>query len=94
MGFSARDGQPPAFTTRSVEAGLAANLDAGRTGRAVSEPPQFGQMPRSTSDAQAAQNVHSNEQIIAPPASAGRSRSQHSQFGRMESMGCLPFGQI
>jgi hypothetical protein len=94
MDFSARDGQPPALTTRSTEAGLAASLDAGRTGQALSAPPQLGQIPPSTSDAQAAQNVHSNEQIIAPPASAGKSRSQHSQFGRMESMGCLPFGQI
>lgn len=42
--------------------------------------------PRSRS-AQATQNVHSNEQIRAASESGGRSTSQHSQLGRISSMG-------
>lgn len=68
--------------TRSAEAGLRASLSAGRRGRGVSSPPQFGQQPFSTFFTQSRQNVHSNEQIIASALSGGRSRSQHSQLGR------------
>lgn len=71
---------------RSVEAGLRASFSAGRRGRGVSSPPQFGQRPSSTFVTQSRQKVHSNEQIIASALSGGRSRSQHSQFGRSCSM--------
>lgn len=37
--------------------------------------------------AQSEQNVHSNEQMIAPAAVGGRSLSQHSQFGFRVSTG-------
>src|SRR2546423_15513343 len=78
--------QPPALTLRSVEAGNLASLSAGRTGRRTSSPPQFGQRPCSTPSAQPLQKVHSNEHIIASRESGGRSRSQHSQFGRSASI--------
>ena len=81
-----RDASLPRFTLRSVEAGNFASLSAGRIGRRTSSPPQFGQRPFSTPSAQALQNVHSNEHIIASRDSGGRSRSQHSQFGRSASM--------
>src|SRR5207249_11441033 len=45
------------------------------------------QTPPSFSSAQEAQKVHSNEHIKASVDSGGRSRSQHSQFGRNASMG-------
>ena len=63
----------------------------GRTGRATSPPPQFGQTPPSRPPAQLSQKVHSNEQMKAPGASAGRSTSQHSQPGRMSSIRQPPF---
>jgi hypothetical protein len=61
-------------------------LLAGLTGRRTSSPPQFGQAPAKRVSAQSAQKVHSKVQIIAFRASGGRSRSQHSQFGRSCSM--------
>ena len=57
----------------------------GRIGRAVSFPPQLGQIPFSRICAQSAQKVHSNEQIRASD-SGGRSRSQHSQLGLSSSI--------
>ena len=78
--------QPCGFTLRSVEAGNFASLSAGRIGRRTNSPPQFGQRPFSTPSAHSLQNVHSNEHIIASRKSGGRSRSQHSQFGRSASM--------
>jgi hypothetical protein len=68
--------------TRSVDAGYFASIAAGRLGRVTSSPPQFGHTPFSTFVAQSLQNVHSNVQISAFVASGGRSRLQHSQFGR------------
>ena len=65
-------------------------LSAGRSGRRTSSPPQFGQRPRSTPSAQSTQNVHSKEQMRAARLSGGRSRSQHSQFGRSSSMLLAP----
>ena len=79
--------QPPGLWTRCVEAGWVASLASERVGRATSSPPQFGHVPPSTVVAQSAQNVHSNEQMRAPAACAGRSLSQHSQFGFICSMG-------
>ena len=73
--------QPDGFTMRSVEAGKRSSAACGRIGRRTNSPLQFGQTPASTSPAQVAQNVHSNEQIRASCESGGRSRSQHSQFG-------------
>jgi hypothetical protein len=70
---------------RSVEAGDDANLLVARRGRVTSSPPQFGQTPACAS-LQAAQNVHSKEQIRASPESGGKSLSQHSQPGLICSM--------
>jgi hypothetical protein len=78
--------QPPALTLRSRDAGYFTNFSAGRTGRRTNSPPQLGQRPPSTVSAQLRQNVHSNEQITASTDSGGRSRSQHSQFGRSWSI--------
>ena len=83
--------QPAALTTRCVEAGWRSSRSAGRIGRRTSSPPQFGQRPPSTPSAQSRQNVHSYEQIRASTESGGRSRSQHSQFGRSSSMSRDPF---
>src|SRR5262249_43690377 len=66
--------------------GKRASAAAGRGGRGTSPPLQFGQRPASTPSAQARQNVHSKEQIIASVASGGRSRSQHTQAGRISSI--------
>nr|WP_240542951.1 hypothetical protein [Solihabitans fulvus] len=52
----------------------------------MNSPPQFGQTPFSRSFTQVSQNVHSNEQISASVEVGARSRSQHSQFGRMSSI--------
>jgi hypothetical protein len=67
-----------------------ASAAAGRLGRATNSPPQFGQRPARTFSAQAAQNVHSKEQMRASVASGGRSLSQHSQPGRNCSMKKTP----
>jgi hypothetical protein len=77
---------------RRVDGGFAASLPEGRRGRGTSSPPQFGQMPPSLDSAHDAQNVHSNEQILAFVDSGGRSRSQHSQPGLSSSMGASDRG--
>lgn len=69
-----------------MDAGCLASSASGRVGRAISAPPQFGHLPSSFS-AHCVQNVHSNEQIIAPEDSGARSASQHSQLGRSSSTG-------
>src|SRR5207248_194236 len=61
----------------------------GRTGRGEKPPPQFGQTSNNVSRTQVAQNVHSNEQIIASVESGGRSRSHSSQLGRSASLASL-----
>jgi hypothetical protein len=71
---------------RLVEAGWRANIAAGRMGRATRLPPQLGQTPLRTVSAQAAQNVHSKEQMRASGLAGGKSRSQHSQPGRNSSL--------
>jgi hypothetical protein len=68
--------------TRSWEGGFFAIFSAGRRGRETSSPPQLGHFPASTSRAQDRQNVHSKEQMNASALPGGKSRSQHSQFGR------------
>ena len=74
--------QPPTLRTRSIDDGYFSSRWAGRIGRGLKLPPQFGQWPFSTDSAQDAQNVHSNVQITASHESGGRSLSQHSQLGR------------
>ena len=64
---------------------LAVSRD-GRTGRFSKPPPQLGQTLWSTSATQAAQKVHSYEQIMASAASGGSGRAQFSQIGRRSSM--------
>lgn len=81
---------PSGLNTRSIDAGNLASFSAGLRGRAVNSPPQFGHLPLSTVVAQSRQNVHSNEQMSASCESGGRSRSQHSQFGRSWSMEVPP----
>jgi hypothetical protein len=71
---------------RCVEGGFFASFEAGRTGRCVKLPPQFGQTPLSLLSTQSRQNVHSNVQIIASVADGGKSLSQHSQLGRNSSI--------
>jgi len=79
--------QPPAFTTRCVDAGFLPSSDAGRIGRGEKFPPQLGHLLAKTPDAHDAQNVHSNVQITASSESGGKSLSQHSQLGLNSSMG-------
>jgi hypothetical protein len=63
-----------------------------RVGRRSSTPPQFGHLPASGASAQAAQNVHSNEQMTASAESAGRERPQRSQLARISSIGLTSRG--
>ena len=78
--------QPAGLNTRAVAPGYFSSLAAGRDGRASSSPPQFGHVPARRPLAQSRQNVHSKEQIRASVDSGGKSRSQHSQPGRIWSM--------
>jgi hypothetical protein len=66
---------------RSVEAGWRSSAAFARRGRATSSPPQFGQVPSSGPSAHVAQNVHSNEQILASVDPGGSDVPQHSQLG-------------
>ena len=59
-------------------------LRAGRTGRGVNPPPQFGHT-FSSSSTHAEQNVHSKLQIIAFAAPGGSAVAQFSQIGRSSS---------
>jgi hypothetical protein len=72
---------------RSRDGGFFASFSAGRRGRCTSSPPQLGHLPPSTPSLHKRQNVHSNEQMNASVDSGGRSRLQHSQFGRSCSIG-------
>ena len=76
---------PAGLNSRNVDAGYFSSFAAGRRGRCTSSPPQFGHVPRRTCVAQSSQNVHSKVQIVACVESGGKSRSQHSQFGRSSS---------
>lgn len=58
---------------------------AGRIGRGVNPPPQFGQTLSNSVSTHVVQNVHPQVQMRAFVASGGRSRSQNSQFGRSSS---------
>jgi hypothetical protein len=72
--------------TRLVDAGAVLTFSGARRGRASNSPPQLGHLPLSSTSVQLAQNVHSNEQILASGASGGSSWSQHSQLGLSSSM--------
>jgi hypothetical protein len=74
--------QPAGLKTRSLDAGYFASLAAGRRGRTLNSPPQFGHTPCSTLVTQSAQKVHSKVQMRACVDSGGRSTLQHSQLGR------------
>jgi hypothetical protein len=74
---------------RSVDAGYFSSFDAARVGRGAKSPPQFGHLPCSLPSTQSAQKVHSKEQIKASCAPGGKSLLQHSQLGRICSMGWL-----
>ena len=64
---------------------------AGRIGRGEKFPPQLGHTDPRTPSTQSRQNVHSKGQIIASGESYGRSRSQHSQLGRISSIELRPW---
>jgi hypothetical protein len=83
--------QPFSLTIRFVEAGYLSSNSARRGGRVVNPSPQFGQTPCKSFSTQSAQNVHSNEQIIASPESGGKSLAQHSQKGRSSNISILLF---
>jgi len=83
--------QPFSLTIRFVEAGYLSSNSARRGGRVVNPSPQFGQTPCKSFSTQSAQNVHSNEQIIASPESGGKSLAQHSQNGRSSNISLLLF---
>src|SRR5579863_3363224 len=78
----------------SVEAGtLAKKLSplhpcAGRMGRALNPPPQFGHTLPSMSSTHGRQNVHSKEHIIASRELGGNRAPQFSQVGRISSINC------
>ena len=71
--------------TRCLEAGAFTSLSAARDGRIVRVPPQLGQRRPGNLSAQSVHQVHSKEQIQTSSADGKRSRSQHSQFGRISS---------
>jgi len=58
----------------------------GRIGRGTNPPPQLGHTLPSTVSTQAAQNVHSYEQMRASSDTAGSALLQCSQVGRNSSM--------
>lgn len=58
-----------------------------RGGRRVNTPLQFGQRWSANRSRQSVHHVHSNEQIHTSTASGAKSRSQHSQLGRISSTG-------
>src|SRR4051812_42830638 len=59
---------------------------AGLMGRGTNPPPQFGQTLPRTDSAQAAQNVHSYEQMRASTELGGSAALQCSQVGRSSSI--------
>jgi hypothetical protein len=83
------------FETISTEAGTAVKKfrpfhgRAGRMGRALNPPPQFGHTLSSISSTHVRQNVHSKEQILASRELGNKRTPQFSQVGRISSMDCL-----
>jgi len=78
--------QPAGLCTRVVDVGYFASFAVGRRGRTTNSPLQFGQVLFNFDSAQERQNVHSNVQMRASVESFGKSRLQHSQFGRSSSI--------
>jgi hypothetical protein len=80
------------FETISTEAGTAVKKfrpfhgRAGRMGRALNPPPQFGHTLSSISSTHVRQNVHSKEQILASRELGNKRTPQFSQVGRISSM--------
>jgi hypothetical protein len=80
------------FETTSAEAGTAPkklsplHRRAGRMGRALKPPPQFGHTLSSIPSTQVRQNVHSKEQIIASRELGNNRAPQFSQVGRISSI--------
>jgi len=74
-----------------MEAGFLTKNLAARVGRVVKSPPQFGHAPPGKFRTQAAQNVHSNEQIKTSRESGGRSTPQHSQNGLSSNISLVLF---
>jgi hypothetical protein len=80
------------FEMISVEAGAAVkqfspfHRRAGRIGRALNPPPQFGHTLWSISSTHVRQNVHSKEQIIASRELGNNCVPQFSQVGRISSI--------
>ena len=85
---------PCGLKIRCVEAGNFRSFATGRRGRRTNSPPQFGHAPPRMFVAQSLQNVHSNVQISASGDSGGRSRLQHSQFGRSWSISDPPSHRV
>jgi hypothetical protein len=89
------DARSTGFEITSVEAGAAVkqfspfHRRAGRMGRALNPPPQFGHTLSSISSTHVRQNVHSKEQIIASREFGNNWAPQFSQVGRISSMDCL-----
>jgi hypothetical protein len=59
LAYACASRQPAGFVTRLVEAGFRASIPAGRIGRGIRLPPQFGHMPCNTFSVHSAQKVHS-----------------------------------
>jgi hypothetical protein len=89
---SASCAQPSAFNTRIAEAGDLVRKWIGLLGLGVRLPPQFGHLPFNVPAAHSEQNVHSKLQMKASSLVGGRSRSQHSQFGRSSSISASSVG--
>ncbi len=70
-----------------MEGGNFASNASARLGRGMNWPPQLGHLPPSRVSTQALQKVHSKLQIRASPLVGGRSTLQHSQLGRIWSIG-------
>lgn len=84
-GIPQRTDMQSGLKTRRVEAGAVNSFSGVRGGRGDSAPPQLGQRRPRTRSAQSVHQVHSKEQIHASSAEGDRSRSQHSQLGRISS---------
>ncbi len=85
QGIPQRTDVHPGLKTRRMEAGAFSSFSGARGGRGDSAPPQLGQRRPRTWSAQSVHQVHSTEQIHASLAEGDRSRSQHSQLGRISS---------
>jgi hypothetical protein len=67
---------------------------AGRMGRELNPPPQFGQTLSSFVSTQVRQKVHSKEQIIASSEFGNKLTPQFSQVGRISSIDVFQHNSI